>query len=168
MDELMETTKDDFLAMLHPSGKYVKSIMHFQARLQRKHEPFPGQTKDVIGSSYTEEQIEVPKNLYLPEHLFLLTYISQDDFSKLTEEQRIVSAEKYSAANYQRRAIGIMSGPPPPTYVCNRCAQPGHWYKCCPLLISLLFFLLSTLMMRKSSDRGIFNQQWPRVFRAKW
>jgi len=89
---LMETTKDDFLAMLHPSGKYVKSIMHFQARLQRKHvlflikflklifnlkEPFPGQTKDVIGSSYTEEQIEVPKNLYLPEHLFLLTYISQ-------------------------------------------------------------------------------------------
>jgi len=37
MDELMETTKDDPLAMLHPSGKYVKSIMHFQARLQRKH-----------------------------------------------------------------------------------------------------------------------------------
>nr|CAD2161114.1 unnamed protein product [Meloidogyne enterolobii] len=96
------------------------------------------------------------------------TYISPDDFSKLTEEQRIahvkqVSAEKYSAANYQRRAIGIMSGPPPPTYACNRCAQSGHWYKSCPLLISLLFFLLSTLMMRKSIDREIFNQQWLRA-----
>nr|CAD2193682.1 unnamed protein product [Meloidogyne enterolobii] len=61
MDELMETTKDDPLAMLHPSGKYVKSIMHFQARLQRKHEPFPGQTEDVTGSPYTEEQVEVPE-----------------------------------------------------------------------------------------------------------
>ncbi|CAK5130868.1 unnamed protein product [Meloidogyne enterolobii] len=60
MDELMETTKDDPLAMLHPSGKYVKSIMHFQARLQRKHEPFPGQSEDVTGSPYTEEQVEVP------------------------------------------------------------------------------------------------------------
>ncbi|CAK5039044.1 unnamed protein product [Meloidogyne enterolobii] len=56
-----------------------------------------------------------------------------------------------------------MSGPPPPTYVCNRCAQPGHWYKSCPLVISLLFYLIFTLMMKKSSDRGIFNQQWPRA-----
>ncbi|VDK75301.1 unnamed protein product [Litomosoides sigmodontis] len=27
-----------------------------------------------------------------------------------------------------------MSGPPPPTYVCNRCSQSGHWYKNCPML----------------------------------
>uniref|UniRef100_A0A1I8C3B6 RING-type domain-containing protein n=1 Tax=Meloidogyne hapla TaxID=6305 RepID=A0A1I8C3B6_MELHA len=61
MDELMETTKDDPLAMLHPSGKFVKSIMHFQARLQRKHEPFPGQADDVTGSPSIEEQSEVPE-----------------------------------------------------------------------------------------------------------
>ncbi|CAK5015041.1 unnamed protein product [Meloidogyne enterolobii] len=65
--------------------------------------------------------------------------------------------------SYQRRAIGILPGPPPPTYVCNRCAQPDHWYKSCPLVISLLFFLFSTLMLRKLSDREIFNQQWLRA-----
>ncbi|KAF7627117.1 hypothetical protein Mgra_00009627 [Meloidogyne graminicola] len=92
------------------------------------------------------------------------TYISPDDFSKLTEEQRIahikqVSTEKYSAANYQKRPTGIMTGPPPPTYVCNRCGQPGHWYKNCPLVISLLFFLFSSLMLKKLSV-GEFFQKW--------
>ncbi|CAK5015044.1 unnamed protein product [Meloidogyne enterolobii] len=48
--------------MLHPSGKYVKSIVHFQGRLKRKHEPFPGQTEDVTGAPYTEEQVEVPEH----------------------------------------------------------------------------------------------------------
>ncbi|KIH62337.1 hypothetical protein ANCDUO_07382 [Ancylostoma duodenale] len=28
-----------------------------------------------------------------------------------------------------------MSGPPPPTYTCNRCYQPGHWCKNCPMVI---------------------------------
>jgi hypothetical protein len=37
MEELMETTADDPNAMLHPSGRFVKPIMHYQARLQRKH-----------------------------------------------------------------------------------------------------------------------------------
>jgi hypothetical protein len=37
MDELMETTRDDPNAMLHPSGRFVKPIMHHQARLLRKY-----------------------------------------------------------------------------------------------------------------------------------
>ena len=48
------------------------------------------------------------------------SYINPEEFSKMSEEQRIahikqVSTEKYSAANYQRRTGGIMTGPPPPT-----------------------------------------------------
>lgn len=35
MDELMETTSDDPLAMLHPSGKYVVPIMHWKARQKK-------------------------------------------------------------------------------------------------------------------------------------
>uniref|UniRef100_A0A915BQD7 E3 ubiquitin-protein ligase RBBP6 n=1 Tax=Parascaris univalens TaxID=6257 RepID=A0A915BQD7_PARUN len=38
MDELMETTADDPLAMLHPSGKFVVPIMHWKARQQKKTE----------------------------------------------------------------------------------------------------------------------------------
>lgn len=79
MDELMETTQDDPNAMLHPSGRFVKPIMHHQARLQRKHvfhkckkielkndfqEPFPGQPDDGSGSPYAfggDEDILVPE-----------------------------------------------------------------------------------------------------------
>lgn len=33
---------------------------------------------------------------------------------------------------YARRNA-LMSGAPPPTYVCNRCQKSGHWPKNCPL-----------------------------------
>lgn len=36
MEELMETTKDNPLAMLHSSGKFVVPIMHHNARMNRK------------------------------------------------------------------------------------------------------------------------------------
>uniref|UniRef100_A0A183C6S2 Amidase domain-containing protein n=1 Tax=Globodera pallida TaxID=36090 RepID=A0A183C6S2_GLOPA len=67
------------------------------------------------------------------------SYIKPEEFAGMTEEQRLahikrVSTEKYNSSNYQRRTGGIMTGPPPATYVCNRCGQPGHWYKSCPLL----------------------------------
>lgn len=35
MEELMETTPDDPLAMLHPSGKFVVPIMHWKARQKK-------------------------------------------------------------------------------------------------------------------------------------
>uniref|UniRef100_A0A914H4C5 E3 ubiquitin-protein ligase RBBP6 n=1 Tax=Globodera rostochiensis TaxID=31243 RepID=A0A914H4C5_GLORO len=67
------------------------------------------------------------------------SYIKPEEFAGMTEEQRLahikrVSTEKYNSSNYQRRTGGIMTGPPPATYVCNRCGQPGHWYKSCPLV----------------------------------
>lgn len=36
MDELTDTTPDDPLAMLHPSGRFVVPIMHVKARQQKK------------------------------------------------------------------------------------------------------------------------------------
>ncbi|KAH7731975.1 Zinc knuckle family protein [Aphelenchoides avenae] len=65
-------------------------------------------------------------------------FIESEDFSKMTEEQRLAhikeqSTQKYHPTNYQKTR-GIMTGPPPPTYVCNKCGQTGHWYKLCPLL----------------------------------
>ncbi|CAJ0577490.1 unnamed protein product, partial [Mesorhabditis spiculigera] len=58
---------------------------------------------------------------------------------KMTEEERQaclmdLSTKKYHSSNFQRRTKNnIMSGPPPPTYVCNRCNQTGHWYQNCPM-----------------------------------
>ncbi|MFH4974791.1 hypothetical protein AB6A40_001500 [Gnathostoma spinigerum] len=65
--------------------------------------------------------------------------IESEKFDKMTEEERLahvkeVSSYKYQPANFQRRTSSIMSGPPPPTYQCNRCYQSGHWYKNCPML----------------------------------
>ncbi|GMR52983.1 hypothetical protein PMAYCL1PPCAC_23178, partial [Pristionchus mayeri] len=66
-------------------------------------------------------------------------HVDAETFDSLTEEERLahikdVSASKYTPNNYQKRTNQIMSGPPPPTYTCNRCYQPGHWYKNCPML----------------------------------
>ncbi|VDO44794.1 unnamed protein product, partial [Onchocerca flexuosa] len=55
MDELMETTSDDPLAMLHPSGKYVVPIMHWKAR----------QKKPEVAKSEPEIR-EIPPELKCP------------------------------------------------------------------------------------------------------
>lgn len=60
MEELMEISKDDPFARLHPSGKYVVPIMHYNARNQRKQE-------NIIGNDINEnEQREVPLELACP------------------------------------------------------------------------------------------------------
>uniref|UniRef100_A0A914UQ32 Uncharacterized protein n=1 Tax=Plectus sambesii TaxID=2011161 RepID=A0A914UQ32_9BILA len=61
------------------------------------------------------------------------------DFTGMTEEERLTrikeqSTMKYHPSNYQKRVSNIMTGQPPPTYTCNRCHQPGHWFKNCPQL----------------------------------
>jgi len=65
-------------------------------------------------------------------------HIQSEAFSQMTEDQRLahvkeVSCYKYQPVNYQRRAT--TSGRPPTSYVCNRCNEPGHWYKECPQLL---------------------------------
>uniref|UniRef100_A0A914CKW2 RING-type domain-containing protein n=1 Tax=Acrobeloides nanus TaxID=290746 RepID=A0A914CKW2_9BILA len=57
MEELMETTADDPMAYLHPSGKYVKPIMHHKARLQRKQEKNGGSAE---GTPVYEEHVQQP------------------------------------------------------------------------------------------------------------
>lgn len=62
----MEISKDDPFARLHPSGKYVVQIMHFNARNQRKQE-------STIGIETTEEEPrEVPLELACPLCKYLL------------------------------------------------------------------------------------------------
>ncbi|KAE9416285.1 hypothetical protein Angca_009895 [Angiostrongylus cantonensis] len=68
--------------------------------------------------------------------------MSTEEFEKLSEEDQIahikdVSTAKYHSSNFQKKTTNIMSGPPPPTYTCNRCYQPGHWYKNCPMVITI-------------------------------
>ncbi|KAK6029770.1 DWNN domain protein [Ostertagia ostertagi] len=69
-----------------------------------------------------------------------LNFSFKEEFEKLSEEDQIahikdVSTAKYHSSNFQKKTTNIMSGPPPPTYTCNRCYQPGHWYKNCPMVI---------------------------------
>ncbi|TKR95418.1 hypothetical protein L596_009592 [Steinernema carpocapsae] len=67
-------------------------------------------------------------------------HIGQEEYDKMTEEERIqhmknVSSFKYQPANFKRQShIMSQDVPPPPTYICNRCNQPGHWYTHCPML----------------------------------
>ncbi|KAI1723566.1 DWNN domain-containing protein [Ditylenchus destructor] len=68
-------------------------------------------------------------------------HIQTDELSKMTEEERSAhvkdaSTWKFNPENLPKKTTSIMSGPPPPTYVCNRCSQPGHWFKNCPALSS--------------------------------
>ncbi|VDO10950.1 unnamed protein product [Brugia timori] len=75
----------------------------------------------------------------------------------MTEEERLahvkeVSTYKYLPSNFQKKTSSIMSGPPPPTYVCNRCSQSGHWYKNCPMVTVILylhFYVISLNIRRK-------------------
>ncbi|CAI2320652.1 unnamed protein product [Caenorhabditis sp. 36 PRJEB53466] len=66
--------------------------------------------------------------------------LSQAEFDGLDEAERLnlirdQSTRAFDPSNFRRRPQGgIMTGPPPPTYTCNRCYQPGHWYKNCPML----------------------------------
>jgi len=68
-----------------------------------------------------------------------MSFLKTDDFSQMTEEQRLecvqqVSYEKYHPANYQRKTkCASLNDPPPISYTCNRCNQPGHWVKNCPM-----------------------------------
>uniref|UniRef100_A0A1I7T1A2 E3 ubiquitin-protein ligase RBBP6 n=1 Tax=Caenorhabditis tropicalis TaxID=1561998 RepID=A0A1I7T1A2_9PELO len=67
------------------------------------------------------------------------THIASADFENMDESERLnhirdQSTRAYDPSNFRRRPQGIMTGPPPPTYTCNRCYQPGHWYKNCPML----------------------------------
>ncbi|TKR95420.1 hypothetical protein L596_009592 [Steinernema carpocapsae] len=67
-------------------------------------------------------------------------HIGQEEYDKMTEEERIqhmknVSSFKYQPANFKRQShIMSQDVPPPPTYICNRCNQPGHWYTHCPMI----------------------------------
>ncbi|KAL3997151.1 DWNN domain family protein [Acanthocheilonema viteae] len=75
----------------------------------------------------------------IPAEAPVVGHIDSEEFDKMTEEERLahvkeVSTYKYLPSNFQKKTSSIMSGPPPPTYVCNRCSQSGHWYKNCPML----------------------------------
>lgn len=59
---------------------------------------------------------------------FLLIRLSQLSIKLSVSNDRSFSYQK---------TRGIMTGPPPPTYVCNKCGQTGHWYKLCPLVNTL-------------------------------
>ncbi|CAJ34990.1 E3 ubiquitin-protein ligase RBBP6 [Caenorhabditis elegans] len=66
------------------------------------------------------------------------SHISSAEFENMDEAERLnhirdQSTRAYDQSNFRRRQPGIMTGPPPPTYTCNRCSQPGHWYKNCPM-----------------------------------
>ncbi|WKX89843.1 hypothetical protein Q1695_009023 [Nippostrongylus brasiliensis] len=81
----------------------------------------------VVRSSTTDSGLNAP------------AHMNPEEFEKLSEEDQIahikdVSTAKYHSSNFQKKTTNIMSGPPPPTYTCNRCYQPGHWYKNCPML----------------------------------
>ncbi|ETN81944.1 DWNN domain protein [Necator americanus] len=84
----------------------------------------------VVRATTTESGFAVP------------AHMNPEEFEKLSEEDQIahikdVSTAKYHSSNFQKKTTNIMSGPPPPTYTCNRCNQPGHWYKNCPMVIML-------------------------------
>uniref|UniRef100_A0A914QCY2 Uncharacterized protein n=1 Tax=Panagrolaimus davidi TaxID=227884 RepID=A0A914QCY2_9BILA len=66
-------------------------------------------------------------------------HIKQEDFSKMTEEERIKhirvqSTFKYTTNNYNRKPMANNMQQAPPDYLCNRCNQLGHFPKACPLL----------------------------------
>ncbi|CAJ0954859.1 unnamed protein product, partial [Mesorhabditis belari] len=69
----------------------------------------------------------------------VIGHLDQVDLDNMTEEERqahvvAVSTSKYDQSNYVKRIRNtVMSGPPPTTYVCNRCNQTGHWYQNCPM-----------------------------------
>ncbi|VDN03133.1 unnamed protein product [Thelazia callipaeda] len=76
---------------------------------------------------------------HVPVETPVVGHIDSEEFDKMTEEERMahvkeVSAYKFLPSNFQKKTSSIMSGPPPPTYVCNRCSQSGHWYKNCPMV----------------------------------
>ncbi|EJD74541.1 hypothetical protein LOAG_18154 [Loa loa] len=92
-----------------------------------------------------------------PAETSVVGHIDSEEFDKMTEEERLahikeVSTYKYLPSNFQKKTSSIMSGPPPPTYVCNRCSQSGHWYKNCPMVTVILylhFYVLSFNIHRK-------------------
>ncbi|KRY76526.1 E3 ubiquitin-protein ligase RBBP6, partial [Trichinella pseudospiralis] len=56
----------------------------------------------------------------------------------MTEEERIKLMEKestreYDPSKYCKKNV-TLTGTPPPSYLCNRCGQTGHWIKFCPTL----------------------------------
>lgn len=53
--------------------------------------------------------------------------------------------------SYQKKPSAIMSGPPPPTYICNRCSQPGHWFKNCPLVTASFRHVLRLLSVTNNA-----------------
>uniref|UniRef100_A0A0N4ZEK2 DWNN domain-containing protein n=1 Tax=Parastrongyloides trichosuri TaxID=131310 RepID=A0A0N4ZEK2_PARTI len=60
------------------------------------------------------------------------------DYANMTEDEKIAhmkkaSGQEYQPSNYAKKGVN-QSGVPPPSYICNRCFQPGHWYKMCPML----------------------------------
>lgn len=59
MEELMETTKDNPLAMIHSSGKFVVPIMHHNARMNRKPETLLASS--LINKEETFLTTEAPK-----------------------------------------------------------------------------------------------------------
>uniref|UniRef100_A0AC35TPY5 E3 ubiquitin-protein ligase RBBP6 n=1 Tax=Rhabditophanes sp. KR3021 TaxID=114890 RepID=A0AC35TPY5_9BILA len=61
------------------------------------------------------------------------------NYEAMSESERIThmkhtSTVAYHSSNYQRKTFNQSGTPPPSSYVCNRCLQPGHWYKTCPMM----------------------------------
>jgi len=62
-----------------------------------------------------------------------MTLLKTEEISQKAEEHKNVqqiSHEKYRQVNYQRNSSLI---DPPINYICNRCHQPGHFMKNCPM-----------------------------------
>ncbi|KAK6059132.1 zinc finger, C3HC4 type [Cooperia oncophora] len=90
--------------------------------------------------------------------------MNPEEFEKLSEEDQIahikdVSTAKYHSSNFQKKTTNIMSGPPPPTYTCNRCYQPGHWYKNCPMVITIDARMRLLVALATKRTTGIPSQE---------
>ncbi|XP_003378623.1 retinoblastoma-binding protein 6 [Trichinella spiralis] len=64
--------------------------------------------------------------------------VVQKTGKNMTEEERIKLMEKestreYDPSKYCKKNV-TLTGTPPPSYLCNRCGQTGHWIKFCPTL----------------------------------
>lgn len=96
MDELVETSQDDPMAMLHPSGKFVVPIMHVKARQARKQE-YPNGSPNIDGES--DGMKEVPQEMSCPLCNGLLrdavvTVCCGDSFCDECVQQKILETQR--------------------------------------------------------------------------
>uniref|UniRef100_A0A0K0DAC9 DWNN domain-containing protein n=1 Tax=Angiostrongylus cantonensis TaxID=6313 RepID=A0A0K0DAC9_ANGCA len=99
-------------------------------------ELIPRNSSIIVQRVPREDAEKLPKIQYVFMVFTLLFIFHLDQWYQIAHIKD-VSTAKYHSSNFQKKTTNIMSGPPPPTYTCNRCYQPGHWYKNCPMVITI-------------------------------